>query len=284
MLVGLGEDRREMPHDGTTKTWPTLDELVELAREAATIVREKFIRGASILGGRGHLVTEADVLSEEHVMRAIRERHVGHLIVAEESAATPPPPPHPGAPPIPTWVIDPLDGTRNFAAGLPHFAISIGFGLFDARGYRPLVGAIVHPVTGDVWAAADGEGAFFNGERIDPTRPRRSNADGALAVDIGKIGGMSGVLRLARVALGPARRARVARMPGSAALELAMTARGHYAAFYGHGLSPWDVAAGVLIITEAGGAVCARDGSPYDVLRGGPFFAGGRAALTELTR
>jgi myo-inositol-1(or 4)-monophosphatase len=134
-----------------------------------------------------------------------------------------------------------------------------------------------------VWSASEGEGAFFDGARIDPARARRPGSEGALAVDIGRIGGLRGALGLARMAMGPARRARVTRMPGSAALELAMTASGDFAAFYGHGLSPWDVAAGVLVVSEAGGIVRSGRGGEFDVLSGGALFAGGKEAVTELT-
>jgi myo-inositol-1(or 4)-monophosphatase len=260
---------------------PDIEEVIAVARAAAAHVKRGFERGAALIEGRGHLVSEADLAAEAEALAAIRGAHPTHDIVAEESASALAPPPAAGGPPAPTWIVDPLDGTRNFVARVPHFAVSIAFGLRDAAGFTPLRGAIVHALTGDVYAAALGQGARWNGDPMSIGEGPRL-ADGASAVAVGRVGGLWGAARMVAFAVRRGGRLGGPRISGSAALDLAMTARGAFSAFFGHGLAPWDVAAGILLVTEAGGEIRAPDGGRYDPLVDDELVAGRPAAVRAI--
>ncbi len=192
--------------------------------------------------GRNDFVTIVDREAESAIVRIVRERFPDHAILAEES------PPSEGRPGY-RWHIDPLDGTTNFIHGYPLFAVSVGFE--DPQGMR--AAAILDPVRDEMFTAARGHGAFLNGESIRASSveslsqslvvtgiPFRSLAriDEYLASFRAMILGASGIRR-----------------DGSAALNLAYVACGRYDGFWEMSLSPWDVAAGSLIVREAGGLV-----------------------------
>ena len=148
-----------------------------------------------------------------------------------------------------TWIVDPLDGTLNYLCGIPHFAISIAL----QRGRHIEHGVIVDPVRNEEWVATRGGGAYLNGKRIRVS-PARRLADVVLATGMppGARGRMDEYAALLRDFMG---QCRSVRRQGSAALDLAYTAAGRVDAFLEMGLSPWDVAAGALLVREAGGFV-----------------------------
>lgn len=198
--------------------------------------------------GRNDFVTRADRESETAVVGELRQAFPDHRVLAEEGGA------HPGGSSELEWVIDPLDGTTNFLQGLPVWAVSIA-----CRREEELVAAVVlDPCSRNVFTAARGEGAFWNDRPMRVSE--RSSLDGAFlatgypfrakaALDV--------YLEMFRAIF---QEARAIRRCGAAALDLAYTAAGVYDGFFEFRLSPWDVAAGALLIEESGGAISDLDG------------------------
>ena len=249
---------------------------IELAGEAGTVLMDRYERLERIDHKTAtDVVTEADHLSEELVMAAIRRRYPADSILAEESGAHAPEAkaaeagpvadPAPSAAPSPCssdgsgriWVIDPLDGTVNYANGLPVFCVSIGLVVDD----RPTVGVVLDPTRGETFAATVDGPATLNG------RPIRASAKDKLSdyvISLGLAGrSVSSRARALR------REIRVARSMGSAALGLAYVGNGRFDAFVQEtSLSAWDLAAAGLIAERAGAVVTAMDGSRwYDPAR-----------------
>jgi myo-inositol-1(or 4)-monophosphatase len=197
--------------------------------------------------GRNDFVTVADREAEEAIVRLVRGRFPDHAITAEES------PPSEGTVGF-RWYIDPLDGTTNFIHGYPLFSVSVG--VEDPQGMR--AAAVFDPLRGEMFTAARGRGATLNGEPI-----RISEAD-----RLGKALLVTGVPFRSLDRLDPylsSFRAFILgssaiRRDGSAALNLAYVACGRYDGFWEMGLSSWDVAAGSLIVREAGGLVTDFEG------------------------
>jgi len=204
--------------------------------------------------GEVDLVTRADRASEERILERVRERFPDHAILAEESGRRPS---TDGAPYL--WVIDPLDGTTNFAHGLPIWSVSIGV----LREGRPIVGVVHDPTRDECFTAVRGDGARLNGEPLRVSSA--ADLDEALLVtgfpyDI-RTSPVNNLDHFERFML----RARAVRRLGSAALDLCYVAAGRFDAFWELKLHPWDVAAGALLVEEAGGRVTRFDGEPWDV-------------------
>jgi myo-inositol-1(or 4)-monophosphatase len=201
-------------------------------------------------GQHYNLVTAADVASEEKIVAVIRAAFPGHNILAEEKTYGKTDSPF-------TWVIDPIDGTSNFAHGFPHYGISIGL----AHEGEIVVGVVLHPERRELFQAVKGHGAFCNNKPI-----RTSDAPGlrqSLLVtgfhyerDKKMEKTLSIIGTLLRLGIMDIRRT------GSAALDLCYTAAGRVEGFFESRLNPWDFAAGILIVTEAGGRVSSWDGGP----------------------
>lgn len=205
------------------------------AREGAERVRSK--------AGNADLVTAVDEAADRAILGRIRERFPSDAVVAEETATAHV---HAGR----RWIVDPLDGTVNFFHGHPFVCVSIAF--CDDRG--PAVGVVHAPLLGEVFHAVRGGGAFRNGLPIRVSQV--AEARGALLATgfpfrEGK-GDVDAYMRLVGDAL---RGTHGVRRDGSAALDLAGVAVGRVDAFFEIGLAPWDVAAGILLVTEAGGQV-----------------------------
>jgi myo-inositol-1(or 4)-monophosphatase len=229
---------------------------VETADAAGRILMDRYERLERIdYKSARDVVTEADHLSEELVIAAIRSRYPGDAIIAEESGA------HAGTTAAPsngrTWVIDPLDGTVNYANGLPVFCVSIGF-VVDGR---PTAGAVLDPTRHETYAATIDGPATLNGRPIRASTKDKLS-DGVISLSLAgrSVASRARALR---------REIRIARSMGSAALALAYVANGRFDAFIQEtGLSAWDVAAAGLIAERAGATVTAFDGSAwYDPAR-----------------
>jgi len=229
------------------------DAAIAFAREAGAILREGFGR-THVAEHKGaiDLVTEYDKRSEALVLGRIRERFPDHRVLAEESGTQ-------GGTGAVRWVIDPLDGTTNFAHNYPFFCVSIGV---EVDG-RMVAGAIYDPVRDEMFAAADRRGATLNGAPIRVSTV--STLQDALLVT----GFPYDVREHPDRHLGPFRafltRAQALRRDGSAALNLAYLAMGRFDGFWELWLSPWDLAAGTLIVQEAGGTVTRWDGTPFSI-------------------
>lgn len=248
-----------------------LSTAVDAARAGGDVLMRWFRSGQLEVGikGENDFVTRADHESEAAVAGLIRARHPDHHLLGEEGGV------HAGGSGDVQWILDPLDGTTNFLQGLPVFSVSIG-----CRLGRDLVAAAVYePLTGDLFTATRGDGAYWN-DRPMRTSGRQGLAGAFLATGYPFRAKAALDLYLAvfrEVFL----EARAVRRCGSAALDLAYTAAGVYDGFFEFRLSPWDVAAGALLIQEAGGALCDLDGGD-SFLEQGNLLAGGAAVLPGL--
>jgi myo-inositol-1(or 4)-monophosphatase len=183
----------------------------------------------------------------------------------------------------PSWIVDPLDGTANFVRGFPHWAVSIArtrgglLGAFEA-------GVVWDPVKKDLFAAEAGAGAFRNGQRLR-VPPRKDLAGAALATGF-PFRQQHQIDRYLTIFRAVFMRSRSLRRAGSAALDLAYVACGIFDGFFEFGLSPWDTAAGALLVTEAGGIVTDFDGAPSWRTRGNVLAAtpGVHASLLAVMR
>lgn len=218
------------------------DAACAMAREAGAIVLEGHGRTHHAeRKGRIDLVTEYDRRSEALILERVRAQFPGHAVLAEESGS------HQGA--RARWLVDPLDGTTNFAHNYPFFCVSIGV---EVEGRR-VAGAVYDPVRDELFAAASGAGATLNGETIRVS-------DTPAIEDALLVTGFPYDVREH-----PERhlplfqeflvRAQGLRRDGSAALNLCYLAMGRFDGFWEGNLSPWDLAAGVHIVEEAGGRV-----------------------------
>ncbi len=225
----------------------------ELALEAGAILREGYGRlHRPERKGRIDLVTEYDRRSERHLLAALRRRFPDHAILAEESGAH-----GPEAADTVRWIVDPLDGTTNFAHNYPFFAVSIAA---EAEG-RLAAGAIYDPVREELFAAVAGEGATLNGA------PLRVSDIGHVEDALLVTGFPYDVREHPDETLASFRaflvRAQAIRRDGSATLNLCYVACGRFDGFWEARLSPWDMAAGTLIVREAGGRVTRFAGDEF---------------------
>jgi len=251
-----------------------LDVAVEVAREAGSVLLAEFDRPQKIgYKGEVDLVTEADRRSEQAIVTRLRSHFPKHAIVAEEGgrsdAAA-------GGTLRYCWYVDPLDGTTNFAHGYPCFAVSIGL----TEGDDPLAGVVYNPINGELFTATKGEGAFLNRKKIQVSSVERLGTS-LLAT------GFPSIKRVQNPNIHYywefTLRSHGVRRDGSAALDLAALACGRFDGFWEFGLKPWDTAAGVLLVREAGGIATDFAGRPYKL--GGPeLLASNRHIHAEMQR
>lgn len=253
-----------------------------LARRAGAILMDRYERLERIdYKSARDVVTEADHLSEAMIVEAIKASFPGDAILAEESgehSAVAGEAPTSGRGRV--WIVDPLDGTVNYANGIPVFCVSIGL-VIDGV---PAVGVIVDPSRGDEFAATADGPATLNGRPVR-TSEKEKLSDFVISM---ALSGRSATTRARNVR----RRVRISRSMGSAALALAYVANGRFDAFIQQGgLSAWDVAAAGLIAERGGARVTAMDGGPWFDLGDEPRSIGivaappdHHGALLELVR
>ena len=246
-----------------------LEAAIEIAREAGAILREEFDRPAEIsYKGDVDIVTQADKRSEKAIVARLTELYPEHSIAAEEGTG------HEGKSEF-RWHVDPLDGTTNFAHGYPCFCVSIALAQRD----RLLAAVVFNPFYHELFAAARGEGATLNGKAIYVSKMARVSTsllctgfpvqNRQLSPNLQFYGDFT-------------MRSHGVRRDGSAALDLANVATGRFDGFWEFGLKPWDTAAGVLLIEEAGGKVSDFAGNPYWL--GGPMVLATNGLIHEEMR
>ncbi len=231
----------------------------------------RYFRGAGVevrLKGTHDLVSRADHESEEQVIAEIRRRYPEHRILAEESGASA------GSSEY-EWLIDPLDGTLNFLQGLPVFCVSIA-----CRHRRQMVAAaVLDPVGDNLFTATRGGGAQWNGQAMAVSK--RAGLDGAYLATGYPFRARGALDLYLQVFRDVFLEVRAIRRCGAAALDLAYTAAGIYDGFFEFRLAPWDFAAGVLLIEEAGGRITDLEGGD-GYFRGGNLVAGPSALQRQL--
>ena len=221
---------------------PAVNIMVKAARAAGNVILRHVSRldGLNIVEkGRQDYASEVDALAEKEIIRELRRAFPDHAFLCEESGAL-------GQARY-TFVIDPLDGTSNFLHGIPHYAVSIGL----LEGDEPLHAVVYDPQRNEIFTASRGSGAFLNDRRIRVAG--REALEGAMLV--------TGFAPRERKRLRPQLDAVHAlldeaediRRTGSAALDLAYVACGRADAYFEAGVKPWDIAAGMLLVREAGG-------------------------------
>lgn len=231
-----------------------LEVAVEAALAAGKIQRERSQKIGKISAkGKFDLVTEVDLLCEQEIIRIIKKRFPDHEFLAEESGAS-------KGPSSPSkWIIDPLDGTINYAHGFPVYCVSIGL---EHEG-ELIVGVVYNPCLDELFVGEKGKGATMNGNPIAVSKITELQ-DSLLVTgftpevvhsDDDNMGRFSDFMKASQAV----------RRPGSAAIDICYTAMGRFEGFWELKLHAWDVAAGIVIMREAGGTVTKLDGNPLSV-------------------
>jgi myo-inositol-1(or 4)-monophosphatase len=236
-----------------------LNVMVGAARKAARSLKRDFGEVEKLqvsLKGPANFVTAADQRAEDILRTELTKARPGYGFHGEEGGR------HEGTDSTNTWIVDPLDGTTNFLHGLPQFAISIGL---DRSG-SIVAGVIYNPITDELFTAERGKGAFLNDHRLRVAARTRLN-EAVVACGLPHYG--RGQLELGRAELAAVQE-KVAglRRFGSAALDLAYVAAGRFDIYWERNLSPWDMAAGLLMVREAGGYVTDLDGHDAMLVKG----------------
>lgn len=232
-----------------------LDFAVLCAREAGEIQRRYLSRDFRVIHkGEINLLTEVDLACEERIVSLIERYFPGDDILSEERAAT-----ERGSPN--RWIVDPLDGTTNYAHRYPFFSTSIAY----ERSGEIVVGVVYSPVLDELFFAQKEKGAYMNGERIRVSKVAKIT-DALLSTGFPydlKINSENNIDHFVKCLL----RAQAVRRDGSAALNLAYVACGRFDAHWELRLNPWDMAAGYLLVLEAGGMVTTMGGEEFTVYK-----------------
>jgi myo-inositol-1(or 4)-monophosphatase len=245
---------------------------VNAALEAGALLRHGFGTSFTVSNkeGRHNLVTEYDHAAENLIVERIRAHFPDHVFLGEESGGA-----TEAHPNTVRWIIDPLDGTVNFAHSIPIFCVSIGAEYIHPDGTGELVcGVIFAPMTNELFASERGSGAYLNGVRLSVSQTERLE-DAILVTGFPYNAGQNPggcIEHFTRfVSMGlPVRRL------GSAAIDLAYLAAGRFDGYWEVSLNAWDVAAGKLLLLEAGGTITQYDGSPHNIMRGTMLATNGR--------
>lgn len=225
----------------------------QAAVEAGALLREAYGRVAAREKAPGDLVTDADVASQRLIVQRVLAAFPEHTLLAEEE----------GVGPDPSkswrWVIDPLDGTINFAHGFPFWSVSIAL----ERDGKLVVGVVHNPLSGEIYSASEGRGTTLNGQPVRVSSAGRLSSSlisTALPVDFTEDTERQ-MSYFRRFSIGT----HSVRRTGSSALNLALVAAGGFDVCYATFMNPWDAAAGVVLVREAGGVVTNLHGGPYDL-------------------
>ncbi len=264
----------DLSHQDSLAFFPSVQQIGELAKAAGQLTSTYFRRHIRVDEKSGDLglVTEADIASEKFLKLEIAKNFPSHRVLGEESGWS-----NGGSSELPqegdiVWILDPIDGTTNFSKGNIFHCISVACGRMVDGKFVCERAAIYQPGTLDLYTAGRGLGAHVNGQPIQviagPDVRRWSVATGFSS---NKGESLRGVLRCIEEFQN---RILGVRINGAAALDLALTARGVFNGFFESRLSAWDMAAGDLIVREAGGVTLNYEGRPFDVLNDKHIVAG----------
>jgi len=251
-----------------------LNVMIAAARKTARALKRDFGELEKLqvsLKGPANFVTSADRRAEETLFQELSKARPGYGFLGEEGGA------REGADTSHRWIVDPLDGTTNFLHGIPQFAIAIAL----EREGAVIAGLVYNPASEEMFIAEKGKGAFMNEQRIR-VAGRKRLADAVIACGLPHIG--RGDLVLARQETG-AMQEQVAglRRFGAAALDLAWVAAGRLDGYWERDIKPWDIAAGLILVREAGGFVTGCEGND-DAIASGNVVAGNEIIQKELVR
>jgi len=236
------------------------------AVEVGAVELKKFFNGSFVISSKGtlnDLVTEADHASEKAIIALIQKNHPDHFILSEETGSIIQDSEY-------KWIIDPIDGTINFAHGIPICCVSIGV---EYKG-EMIMGAVLNPFMNELFVAEKGKGATLNGNKIqvsEETNLLKSCLVTGFPYQY--LDSENGPLQIFEKLI---RKAIPVRRLGSAALDLCWTAAGRFDGFYEHKLQAWDSAAGFLMVQEAGGVVTDLAGEPYNPYQPGIIATNGK--------
>lgn len=226
---------------------PALEVSIDAAKRAGEIIKERFLTDKEVrFKGRADIVTDVDLAAERVILDLVQSEFPQFSILSEESS-----PIETGSPY--TWVIDPIDGTRNFAEGIPHFCVVVAL----ARGNDVVMGVTYDPIKEETFTALQGEGAWLNGEPLSVS-DRQEIPQCVLGFDLGYYDDKAATALDMIRSLWPG--FQTMRLLGSSALGMAYAAAGRLDLYFHHSLSPWDSASGLLLAREAGGNVVDRQG------------------------
>ena len=230
---------------------------IETARDAGRLLLEKFDRGIAVSKkGEIDLVTEADLASERLIIERIKSYYPRHSILAEESGEAV----IAGGDSTWKWIVDPLDGTTNFAHAYPCWCVTLAL---EHNG-EIVVGVTYDPTRNELFSAEKGRGASLNNQ---PIRVSRTEALGDALIVTGFPYDIKRREDFAKHLTQFLLNSRGVRRDGSAAIDMAYVACGRFDGFWEEGLKPWDMAAGVLLIEEAGGQISYYDGSQQSIYK-----------------
>jgi myo-inositol-1(or 4)-monophosphatase len=251
-----------------------LNVMIKSARKAGRALKRDFGEVEHLqvsLKGPANFVTAADRRSEETLREELMRARPGYGFLGEEGGR------HEGSDKTHTWIVDPLDGTSNFLHGIPHFAISIAL----EREGTIVAGVIYNPASDDIYTVERGKGAFLNDKRLR-VAARQRLVDAVVTCGLPHHGRGDLTLSLKEIGAVQDKVAGLRRL-GAASLDLAWVAAGRFDAYWERNLGPWDVAAGVILVREAGGYVSDLDGGEAPHLTG-DIVAGNETLHRELLR
>ena len=251
-----------------------LNVMIAAARKAGRALRRDFGEVEKLqvsLKGPANFVTAAHRRAEETLYAELSKARPGYSFLGEEGGA------REGADKTHTWIVDPLDGTTNFLHGIPQFCISIGL----EREGTIVAGVIYNPANEELFMAERGKGAFLNDQRMR-VAARKRLADAVIACGLPHLG-RPHIERGHRETAAVQEKVAGLRRFGAAALDLAWVAAGRLDGYWERDIKPWDMAAGVLMVREAGGFVSDVDGAD-EMMAKGDIVAGNEAMHKELLR
>lgn len=241
----------------------------DAARQAGQILRSWSSRFTVREKSRSNLVTEADFASQQAIAELLKSRFPQHGLLGEEDLG------HDHAATDYRWIIDPLDGTTNYVHGFPYYAVSIGL---EHQG-EMIAGVIFDPVRDELFMAAKGQGATLNRRKLKCSDV--AALDQALVIASLPVATSTSDLAVRRF-LDVLPHAQSVQRTGSAAMNLAYLAAGRLEAFWSTSLKPWDMAAGVLLVTEAGGHITQINGDPFQLAQPNLLASNGSGIHQEL--